>query len=64
MTDTPADRDALADLDALATLTGLAIPPEYRDGVVAQFQGLMVQAKLVLGAPLPDELEPATIFTP
>ncbi len=59
-----ADAKALADLDALAQLTGLQIPAQYREGVATQFAGLMAQAQLLLGAPLPDELEPAPVFTP
>jgi hypothetical protein len=45
-------------------LVGLEIPAEYRAGVAAQFLALMAQADLVLSVPLPDELEPATVFMP
>jgi hypothetical protein len=33
-------------------------------GVAAQFIALMSQADLVLGLPLPDELEPGPVFLP
>ena len=64
MTDTRVNQEELADLDELAKLAGLTIPAEYRVGVATQFAGLMAQAQLVLGAPLADELEPATVFIP
>ena len=41
-----------------------AIPPEYRDGVAVQLAALMRQAQLVLEFPLPDDTEPAAVFTP
>ncbi len=52
------------DVRALWMLVGLDIAPEYRAGVAAQFLALMAQADLVLGVPLPDDLEPAAIFLP
>ncbi len=52
------------DVRALWMLVGLDIVPEYRAGVAAQFLALMAQADLVLGLPLPDELEPAAVFLP
>ncbi|HTH98844.1 MAG TPA: DUF4089 domain-containing protein [Stellaceae bacterium] len=57
MADTPMD------LDTLAKLAGLDIPQEYRDGVTEQLAPLMARAKEVMSVPLPDELEPAAIFT-
>jgi hypothetical protein len=45
-------------------LVGLDIATEYRAGVAAQFLALMAQADLVLNFPLPDQLEPATVFLP
>lgn len=52
--------------DATATLQGTAaaIPLEYREGVALQLAALMQQAQLVLEFPLPDEAEPAPVFTP
>jgi hypothetical protein len=41
-----------------------AIPPEYRAGAAIQFAALCVQARLVEEFVLPDELEPAAVFTP
>jgi uncharacterized ferredoxin-like protein len=52
------------DVRALGTHVGLDIAPEYRAGVAAQFIALMSQADLVLGLPLPDELEPGPVFLP
>jgi hypothetical protein len=41
-----------------------AIPPEYRAGAAAQLAALRVQARLVEEFELPDDLEPAPVFTP
>lgn len=41
-----------------------AVPAEYRAGVAAQLVALRAQARLVEKFPLPDELEPAPVFTP
>ena len=41
-----------------------AVPEEYRAGVAAQLEALRAQARLVEEFPLPDELEPAPVFTP
>jgi hypothetical protein len=45
-------------------LPALDIPPEYRDGVAVQLAALLAQARLVQDFPLPDDLEPAPVFTP
>ncbi len=50
------------DVRALGMLVGLDIAAEYRAGVASQYLALMAQADLVLGAALPDELEPAPVF--
>ena len=55
---------ATLDPAALVKLIGTDIPAEYRDGVATQLAALMVQAELVMSFPLPDETEPATVFTP
>lgn len=41
-----------------------AIPPEYHAGVATQLAALRVQARLVEEFELPDEVEPAPVFTP
>jgi hypothetical protein len=41
-----------------------AVPAEYRAGVAVQLAALRAQARLVEEFPLPDELEPAPVFTP
>jgi hypothetical protein len=51
-------------VDTLAKLAGLDIPSEYHEGVATQFAALLVQAGLVLNFTLPDEIEPAPVFTP
>jgi Protein of unknown function (DUF4089) len=56
--------EASIDVRALWMLVGLDIATEYRTGVAAQFLALMSQADLVLSFPLPDPLEPATVFLP
>jgi len=48
----------------LAQLAGIEIPIEYRAGVASQLAALMIQAELVRSFPLPDEIEPAPVFTP
>jgi hypothetical protein len=54
-----------ADAAALALQTNAAaIPPEYRDGVAVQLGALLRQAQLVQEFPLPDDTEPAAVFTP
>lgn len=51
------------DCEPLSSLMGV-VPPEYREGVKHQFIALKEQAELVMKFPLPDEAEPAPVFTP
>jgi hypothetical protein len=51
-------------VDVCATTIGLAIAPEYRAGVVESFRQLAASAELVMSFPLPDEVDPATVFRP
>jgi hypothetical protein len=50
--------------DELSQLAASGIPPEYRAGVAAQLAALRAQARLVEEFPLPDDTEPAPVFTP
>lgn len=47
-----------------ATLIGLPIAPEYRAGVVANFERIQDVAQLVLDFPLPETIETAPTFNP
>jgi hypothetical protein len=56
--------DALSAVDAMSRLLGLPILPEHRDGVALNLARLMAQARLVQSVALPEETEPASVFTP
>lgn len=56
--------DALTAVDAMSRLIGLPILPEHRAGVALNLARLMVQARLVQSVALPEETEPASVFTP
>jgi len=51
-------------LDAAATLLGLRIAPEWRPEVRAHLAILLGNVERVLAFDLPDEAEPAEVFTP
>jgi hypothetical protein len=51
------------DSEPLSMLCGV-VPPEYREGVKHQFIALRQQADLVMSFRVPDETEPAPVFTP
>jgi hypothetical protein len=56
--------DALTAIDVMSRLLGLPILPEHRAGVALNLARLMVQARLVQSVALPEETEPASVFTP
>lgn len=56
------DPDAV--IDAMAPLMGLAIAPDYRDGVAGNLRIAAAMAALVLADPPGDHAEPAPVFTP
>ena len=58
------DYVALAAVDAMSVLAGLPIHPEHRAGVALNLARLMVQARLVQSVVLPEETEPASVFSP
>ena len=53
-----------AHVDACAALIELAIPAEFRDGVVRYFGLAAGMAALVNGLPLTADDEPAEVFVP
>lgn len=55
--------DAEQHLDHLAEIMGLEIRPEWRAGVAANLAVTAAMAALVLNVPLPDEVEPAPVFS-
>jgi hypothetical protein len=56
--------DAEAYVDAAARLVGLKLDPAYRPGVVLNLERVAQMAVLVMEFPLPDDTEPAPVFTP
>jgi hypothetical protein len=63
MTD-PRISDYDAYVDQTVALLGLAIAPDYRQGVVDNFRRAAEIAQLVLEFPLPSALEAAPTFEP
>jgi hypothetical protein len=58
---TPADLDSL--IDASAAVLGLTIAPAWREPVRANLAISLRMGALVLDFPLPDEAEPALVFS-
>ncbi len=58
---TDAETDAF--MDASAAALGLAIQPEWREAVRTNLAVTFRMAALVLDFELPDEAEPAPVFT-
>ena len=52
------------EVEQLAALVGLSIAPADRLAVAQQLSGLLTSARLVTEFPLPDDVEPATVFRP
>ena len=50
-------------VDASALILGIAIQPEWREAVKANLALTFRMGALVLDFPLPDEAEPAPVFT-
>lgn len=57
------DDAALAPLIDSAALLGLAVRPEWRDGVGTHLRATLALAALVTAFPLPDTAEPAPVFS-
>ncbi len=54
----------MGDVERAALAVGLTIDQRYLDGVAANLERLMAQARLVMDVALPLETEPAPIFRP
>lgn len=59
-----AEFDAEAHVAHMAEVLGLTIQEEWRDGVVANMANTARLARLVMEAPIGDDVEPATVFEP
>jgi len=57
------DMELDAFMDASAAVLGITIEPEWRDAVRANLAVTFRLGALVLDFPLPDESEPAPVFT-
>jgi hypothetical protein len=62
MTNKPGRAENL--MDAAAAAIGLEIAAAHRPGVIANLDRIAAMAELVMGFPLPDEVEPAPVFQP
>jgi len=51
-------------MDQAAALIGLKLDPEHRPGVLLNLERIAEMAHLVMTFPLPDDCEPAAVFTP
>ena len=56
--------DARAYIEAAAQLVGLSLDPTYLPGVILNIERIAEMAGLVMDFPLPDDTEPAPVFTP
>jgi hypothetical protein len=56
--------DAEAYLEAAAAALGLQIEPEWKPAVLDNLQRSRQIAQAVLNFPLPDTVEPASVFRP
>ena len=56
--------DVRAYVEAAAQLVGLSLDPAYLPGVILNVERIAQMAGLVMDFPLPDDTEPAPIFTP
>jgi hypothetical protein len=51
-------------VEEVALLLGLQLGDEYVDGVVQNFEIIKAIAQIVNEFPLPEEIEPASVFEP
>ena len=58
------DEAIAAHVDAALALAGIAIAPEWRDSVLANFKTVTAAAQFVMAFPLDDEAEPGPVFVP
>jgi len=62
MADEPFDAEAY--VDVAAKLIGLPVDPAHRPGVVLNLERIAQMAALVMEFDLPEETEPAAVYTP
>ncbi|KAM3102953.1 DUF4089 domain-containing protein [Phormidesmis sp. 146-12] len=51
-------------VDLMAAVVGLPLNPDYRSGVIANFERIQTIAQLVMEFPLPETVEAAPVFEP
>lgn len=56
--------NAAAYAEAASAMVGITIDPAHRPGVEQNLELLQRMAQLVMSFPLPEETEPAPVFTP
>jgi hypothetical protein len=61
---TVSDEAVAAHVEAALALAGIAMAPEWRDSVLANFKTITAAAEFVMAFPLDDEAEPAPVFAP
>jgi hypothetical protein len=61
---TVSDEAIAAHVDAALALAGIAMAPEWRDSVLANFKTITAAAQFVMAFPLDDEAEPGPVFRP
>ena len=61
---TVSDETIAAHVDAALALNGIAMAPEWRDSVLANFKTITAAAQFVMAFPLDDEAEPGPVFRP
>jgi 1-carboxybiuret hydrolase subunit AtzG-like protein len=61
---TVTDEAIAAHVDAALALNGIAMAPEWRDSVLANFKTITAAAQFVMAFPLDDEAEPGPVFRP
>ena len=50
-------------IDAMEPVLGFSVPPEYRPGMRLNLSIAMRFAKMVEAFPLPDEIDPAPVYS-
>jgi hypothetical protein len=55
------DRNAILEI---AASLGIPVPEAYRDGVIANYERLLLQAALVMAFPLPETSDSPAEFEP
>jgi hypothetical protein len=56
--------DARGYVEAVAQLVGLSLDPTYLPGVILNIERIAEMVGFVMDFPLPDDTEPAPVFTP